>query len=177
MIPGFAVDLKSEAKLLATLADMDERARNKLTRSSLRQAMGPLQRQIRRDWKSHPTIGTGDNTVRKAIARATLIQVGRYHYKGQMPRGPWGARARAIRTMYSKVYISYKKKYGPARLAHLLENPNGKYPTTYTSWEIHTKAFRKWHGTSRKVFRASARAFLAGYQMKDIRKSVKGTFG
>jgi len=176
MIPGFAVDLKSEAKLLATLADMDEKARNKLTRSSLRQAMGPLQRQIRRDWKSHPTIGTGDNTVRKAIARATLIQVGRHLHKGKRT-GPWGASARAIRTMYSKVYISYKKKYGPARLAHLLENPNGKYPTTYTSWEIHTKAFRRFMGTGPKVFRASARAFLAGYQMKDIRKSVKGTFG
>jgi len=173
---SFKVDKQSEAKLLATLADMDEKARNKLTRSSLRQAMGPLQRQLRRDWKSHPTVGKGDNTVRKAIARATLIQVDRYAHK--KPAG-WrgGIDSTQIRSMYAKVYISYKRKYGPARLAHLLENPEGKYPTTYTSWEIHKKAYRKFVGTGRVVFQSAARAFLAGYQMKDIRKAIKGQFG
>jgi hypothetical protein len=173
----FLIDHKSEAKLLATLADMDEKARNKLTRSSLRQAVGPLQRKIRRDWKSHPTLGTGDGTVRKAIARATLIQVGRLHHKGIMPRGKWGASRGQVTALFSKVYISYKKKYGPARLAHLLENPNGKYPTTYTSWEIHTKAYKEWHGSAREVFQMAARAFLAGYQMKVIRKAIKGKYG
>ena len=176
MIVGFAVDLESEAKLLATLADMDEKAQSKLVRSSLRQAMGPLQRSIRRAWKAPPTVGRGNGTVRKAIARATLIQVGRYaHRRGRMAK--MGLASRTVRSIYSKVYISYKNKYGPARLAHLLENPDGKYPTTSTSWEIHKKSYRKFVGTGRKVFRAAARAFLAGYQMKDIRRSVKGTFG
>ena len=167
---SFKVDKQSEAKLLATLADMDEKARNKLTRSSIRQSLGPLQRNLRRQWKAHPVKGDSVKKARKAVARALLIQVDRW-------RGPTSKiTGSASRSFYGKIYISYKNKYGPARLAHLLENPDGRYPVT-TSWRLHTKQFRKWAPKARQIFQSAARAFLAGYQMKDIRKAIKGQFG
>jgi len=164
------VDPQSVAKVLATLADMDAKARDSLTKKALRQTLGPLQRRVRKRWKSHPVKGNSERKARRAIARATLIQVDRY-------RGtPSKITGKAMRSPYGKVYISYKNKYGASKLAHLLENPKGTYDVE-TSWKIHTQEYRRWVPIARSVFARVTEAFIQGYQMKDIRAAVKGQIG
>lgn len=168
-------------KLLATIADMDVKARQRLEKKAIRQGLNPLLKRVRSKWRA------GGGPTRRAIAKATRLRVDRMRTGG--PRGR--------RESFGGVAVSYKNKYGKARLAHMLENPNNDYRTAgpnrgkdhtgtrrqYPNRKygrmtpgsrIHSRAFVRMQSQIRRGFLVAAQAFIAGYDTKSIRQAIQG---
>lgn len=183
---GVAVGFKVEMKdLLKNLSKLSVDARQKLEGKAIRQALGPFYRDMRQQWKSLAVSKPSSNRVRYWTARAVKMHVDRYRVRGASGR----------RERYGKVYISYKMKYKSARLAHLLENPGGnyrsagpmkgdkrqsstrKYGTLGRSYRVNHKVYERMKSESKRAFEVATSLFLAGYQTKQVRKTIKGIYG
>jgi len=181
---GFKVDIKA---LMKTLAKMSDDARSKLEAKAIRQSLGPFYRNMRKQWKGLSVGKPSQKRVRYWTARAVKMHVDRYRVSGV------GAKGR--RERYGKVYISYKYRYRSARMAHLLENPRGNYRTSGPmkgkerqsstrkfgymgrSYRVNHKVFQRMKAGSQRAFEIATSLFLAGYQTKQVRKTIKGMYG
>ena len=197
--PGTGVAVGFEVKglpeLLATLADMGVKARQSLERKAIRQALGPIYRDMRKQWKNLPVKKPSQKRARYWIAKAVTLQVDRYVHSRSYVTGE------AARETYGKVFISYKNKYRASKLAHLLENPDGNYRTSGPidpgklkggfmgqksqrrygymgrSFRVNHKVFRRKRSEAQRIFVEVTQQFLLGYKTKDIRSFVKGRYG
>ena len=175
------VDKQDLRKLLSTIADMDIKARQRLEKKAIRQGLNPLLKSVRKRWRA------GGGPTRRAIAKAVRLRVDRRRTGGPRDR----------RESFGGVAVNYANKYGKARLAHMLENPNNDYRTAGPTRsknsagitrqypnrkfgkmtpgsKVHKREFLRMQSVIRRNFLIAAQAFLAGYDTKTIRKAIQG---
>ena len=167
---------------------MGKEARQKMERKAINQALWPMKRAMRNQWRDLAVGTPSSKRIRHWTSKAVKSHVDRFYVPSRI-----SAKA-GRRERYGKVYISYKNRYKSARLAHLLENPDRTYRTAGPmekstsetprkfgmfprSYRVNHKVFRKYKGDARRAFIKAVQGYMRGWETKDIKREIKRIYG
>ena len=185
---GFGVSEVTLRRLLAKLAKMGKEARQKMERKAINQALWPMKRAMRKQWRDLAVGTPSSKRIRHWTSKAVKSHVDRFYVPSRI-----SAKA-GRRERYGKVYISYAYKYKSARLAHMLENPDrsyrtagpiddsksivprkfGKFPRSY---RVNHRVFQRYKGDARRAFITAVQGYMRGWETKDIKREIKRVYG